>query len=202
MCLFFFRIVFFSVLFIVYENCFDSFQVEVQVHGPFKHTVNQNEFVVTITDPTTCFLLTAPLSSTDCSAKLTDFMLKTFYTFGFPNTYLVSDKGLFDSVTTEFNSKLKHSTWKTSLLWRENADCTWVAQLIELLIRKKTETWDVEMDKFMFQFRAGSIRDAFFAPTDSTPFYSMFHRSPYIEDKENFSRKIIKKKKNPIQVGI
>lgn len=126
----------------------------------------------------------APLPSTGCAKKSTEFILKTFYTFGFPQPYFVSDKKLYEEVAMEYDERLKQTAWKTKLHWIENSECPWVSQLAELLIVRKTDRWDKEMDKFMFQFRAGFIRDSP-SPKDSVPFYSMFQRLPYTDDKEN-----------------
>ncbi|XP_014253373.1 uncharacterized protein LOC106668790 isoform X2 [Cimex lectularius] len=164
-------------------------KVEIAINGPFKITNLRNEYIMSIVDPETCFILAMPITNNGHSTKLTQFMLQTFYTFGFPKTAeVVASDLLFEAVSTEFVWRLSNfSDAKKYLKKREKAQNVWVGELFELLKKRHAMNWDRELGQFLYQFRMGGINQ--FANSAFCPFYAMYHRIPELflneENKEN-----------------
>uniref|UniRef100_A0A0A9XZG8 Gypsy retrotransposon integrase-like protein 1 n=1 Tax=Lygus hesperus TaxID=30085 RepID=A0A0A9XZG8_LYGHE len=163
-------------------------EVEVSVHGPFKITSLRNEFVVTIADPSSCFVVGTSISQHGHCTKVAQFILRTFHLLGFPYSQVVVPTNLIDAIRTELNWCLKGKNAMKLVKQTEDTKMPWIAQLVAILVKRFPTKWDKELDRFLYQFRTGGIKQLS-TKFPATPFYSMFNRKHCLdqlqEDKEN-----------------
>lgn len=176
--------------------------MDISVHGPFKITSGRNEYVVIIADPTSCFLVGTPITQHGQCTKVTQFILHTFYTFGFPFSKVSVPKDLFEAINTELNWCLKGRKNTLKVLERkDDHKLPWVTQLVSLLVQRHPSKWDKELDRFLYQFRTGGMKQ-FSAKLQASPFYAMFNRKHCQEvseqNKENISRENSKHNSRPV----
>ncbi|KAF6215658.1 hypothetical protein GE061_010414 [Apolygus lucorum] len=163
-------------------------EVEVSIHGPFKITSLRNEFIVTIADPGSCFVVGTSISQHGHCTKVAQFVLRTFHLLGFPYSQVAVPTNLVDPMRSELNWCLKGKNAMQLVEQTEDTKLPWVPQLVAILVKRFPTKWDKELDRFLYQFRTGNIKQLgtkFLA----TPFYSMFNRKHCLdqlqEDKEN-----------------
>nr|CAD7427709.1 unnamed protein product [Timema monikensis] len=60
-----------------------NYCVDVQVLGPFPRTINQSEYIVSIVDPITKWIVARPISEDNIGSHIACFIFKTFCDFGF-----------------------------------------------------------------------------------------------------------------------
>nr|CAD7259778.1 unnamed protein product [Timema shepardi] len=60
-----------------------NYCVDVQVLGPFPRTINQSEYIVSIVDPITKWIVARPVSEDNIGSHIACFIFKTFCDFGF-----------------------------------------------------------------------------------------------------------------------
>ncbi|XP_073988242.1 uncharacterized protein isoform X2 [Rhodnius prolixus] len=174
--------------------------VEIQVCGPYNKTNNRNSYIAVVVDPHSKFVLAAALPSSGLATRLTQFILSSLFSFGFSRAHLVTSVELYSAVHEEFFRRTRDLRDCHGLLRRRDAPCCgWVISLLTFLVDKKPYRWDRELDKFLYQFRSGEMKQfPNICSNDEEsfgivcPFYAMFQRSPCplsaataVEDKEN-----------------
>jgi hypothetical protein len=179
--------------------------VELKLYGPYPKTVLQNEFVITITDPFSHWIVAHPVSGNNHASHIADFVYKTFCKFGFAKCIVVDVPQ--DTLETaqckykEYVSRLQDTLLTCGLMvpqltsacdtaihsllvfLHENlCQCTWVGKLLDEFVATNPHAWDLELERFLFEYCTTAGRGS------SSPFSIMFGRSPvsYLEeDKEN-----------------
>ncbi|KAJ4442037.1 hypothetical protein ANN_11903 [Periplaneta americana] len=185
---------------------FMTFKVELKLFGPYPRTVLHNEFIVTIADPFSHWLVARPISDSNDANHIADFVYKTFCTFGFAKCSVVDiPQEVLEMIQSKYEecvSRLRDtlltcglvvphlvsscSTAVSSLhpLISENlSQCSWVGKLLSDFVEANHSSWDLELERFLFECCTTSNAES------PSPFTIMFGRSPVScleeEDKEN-----------------
>ncbi|PSN40209.1 hypothetical protein C0J52_17643 [Blattella germanica] len=177
-------------------------KVELNILGPYPRTANHNEFIVAITDPFSRWIVARPMDSDFLVETLSDFLFTTFCTFGFTKCNFVGmSEETFEAVQTNYRNRISRiqetlrsdsmknfipllatGTNSLSLLSEDLCECIWLRRHWTEFVSHYPQTWDVEMETFLFKYHTSHRKEA------SSPFTIMFGRSPNIyveEDKEN-----------------
>ncbi|XP_067007179.2 uncharacterized protein [Anabrus simplex] len=173
-------------------------KVEMAVYGPYSKTENENEFLVTLIDPVSQWIVAQPIPKENIPSHLISFVQHTFCLFGFAKCHVVRlSDDLKEVVQTlykqqeasmqQFLSKfdlLSDTLLKDSIfVFSENDDeCLWLNSLIKTFVNNHPTTWDSELMKFVFELNISK------RGTAQTPFSKMFSRNPisfFSENKEN-----------------
>ncbi|XP_069698366.1 zinc finger and BTB domain-containing protein 11-like isoform X3 [Periplaneta americana] len=181
-------------------------KVELKLFGPYPRTVLHNEFIITIADPFSHWLVARPISDSNDANHIADFVYKTFCTFGFAKCSVVDiPQEVLEMIQSKYEeciSRLRDtlltcglmvphlvsscSTAVSSLhpLISENlSQCSWVGKLLNDFVEANHSSWDLELERFLFECCTTSNAES------PSPFTIMFGRSPVScleeEDKEN-----------------
>ncbi|KAJ8893022.1 hypothetical protein PR048_005603 [Dryococelus australis] len=173
--------------------------IYVQILGPYPKTASRNEFVVTIVDPVSHWIVAQPIAfDSSLSSQVSCLIFKTFCDFGFT-------KCTISSVPPQISSDILNKLKKYDNCLRKVtaaldvpagaaeicnivkcqdkvAECAWLSELFSAWVQDNPGTWDKDLDEFLFEFRALPKNGA------PSPFRSMFNRRPvrWSEvDKEN-----------------
>jgi hypothetical protein len=192
--------------------------VELKLYGPYPKTILENEFIITIADPFSHWIVACPVPSSNHATHIADFVYKTFCKFGFakccfigvPQEILETAQckykeyvswlqdtslvcGLMEPQLTSMCGTTVHSLFV--FLLENLSQCTWVGKLLDEFVETSPHTWDLELERLLFQYCTTADRESF------SPFTIMFGRSPVSyteEDKENHNVKGEKKPAEPL----
>jgi hypothetical protein len=183
--------------------------VELKLYGPYPKTALENEFIITIADPFSHWIVARPVPGSNHASHIADFVYKTFCKFGFakcsfvgvPQEILETAQckykeyvsqlqdtslmcGLMETQLTSMCATTLHSLFV--FLLENLSQCTWVGKLLDEFVETSPHTWDLELERLLFQYCTTADRES------SSPFTIMFDRSAvsYVEeDKENHNVK-------------
>jgi hypothetical protein len=179
--------------------------VELKLCGPYPKTVLQNEFIITIADSFSHWIVAHPVSGSDHACHIADFVYKTFCTFGFAKCSVIGvPQDILEMAQCKYKehvSRLRDTLLTCGLMvpelaptcgnaihslhvfLRENvSQCTWVENLLNEFVQTNPQAWDVELERFLFEYCTTAGGESV------SPFTIMFRRSPisYLEgNKEN-----------------
>nr|CAD7195120.1 unnamed protein product [Timema douglasi] len=173
-------------------------KVDVQVLGPFPRTINQSEYIVSIVDPITKWIVARPVSEDNIGSHIACFIFKTFCDFGFTkcsvsslpphlytdivNTFVECCRNMQKQFTLPGQSQTPGKIANLVSITEVVTDCEWVSQLFNSWVYENLSTWDIDLDRLLFEFRTTCIKNS------PSPFFAMFGRKHMCwsgEDKEN-----------------
>ncbi|XP_023701456.2 uncharacterized protein LOC111861265 isoform X3 [Cryptotermes secundus] len=180
-------------------------KVELKLYGPYPKTVLKNEFIITIADPFSHWVVARPVPGNNHACHIAHFLYKTFCTFGFAKCSFVGvPQEILETAQCkykEYVSRLQDAFLTCGLMepqltsvcgttvhslpffLQENlSQCTWVGKFLDEFVETSPHAWDLELERFLFQYCTTVGRES------SSPFTIMFGRNPvsYLEkDKEN-----------------
>nr|CAD7446309.1 unnamed protein product [Timema bartmani] len=175
-----------------------NYCVDVQVLGPFPRTINQSEYIVSIVDPITKWIVARPVSEDNIGSHIACFIFKTFCDFGFTKCSISSlPPHLYTDIVNTFVECCRNMQKQFTLPGQSQTpgkianlvsstevvtDCEWVSQLFNSWAYENLSTWDIDLDRLLFEFRTTCINNS------PSPFFAMFGRKHVCwsgEDKEN-----------------
>nr|CAD7575635.1 unnamed protein product [Timema californicum] len=175
-----------------------NYCVDVQVLGPFPRTINQSEYIVSIVDPITKWIVARPVSEDNIGSHIACFIFKTFCDFGFTkcsvsslpphlytdivNTFVECCRNMQKQFTLPGQSQTPGKIANLVSITEVVTDCEWVSQLFNNWVYENLSTWDIDLDRLLFEFRTTCIKNS------PSPFFAMFGRKHMCwsgEDKEN-----------------
>ncbi|XP_033609131.1 uncharacterized protein LOC111868919 isoform X4 [Cryptotermes secundus] len=180
-------------------------KVELKLYGPYPKTVLGNEFIITLADPFSHWIVAHPVPGDNHASHIADFVYKTFCTFGFAKCSVIGVPQEILEIAQckykEYVSRLQDTLLTCGLMvpqltsvcdttvhnllvfLHDNlSQCTWVGKLLDEFVETNPHAWDLELARFLFEYCTTPGRES------SSPFTIMFGRSPvsYLEeDKEN-----------------
>ena len=174
--------------------------MELNVYGPYPQTVNQNEFIITIADPFSRWVVARPISSNHFADHISSFVFKTFCTFGFAKCSCIGlSQVIFEAVVAKYHesmsriqdtlltcgsmidklSSISSTNNFLSLVPEDSSECVWLRKLWDDFVSVNVETWDLELERFLFKYCVSASKETV------SPFSAMFDRSPVSSLEEN-----------------
>ncbi|XP_075213054.1 uncharacterized protein LOC142319548 [Lycorma delicatula] len=180
-------------------------KVEVWMHGPLNQTCSHQEFLVTVVDEESRWVVACPVSY-DSAAQIAEFLFHTFCSYGFAHCCLVGfTTEMKDHLNEELRWKVRNITdIRLSLVDKPAAKCQWVLKLVDNLVQTYTD-WDQNLNQYLFRYRTGQLK-AFNPPYGCTPFSSLFNHDPLgvVDNDDDFNKEnidddcsVVSKKRKP-----